>query len=211
MAPRGVFQAACGFDCPGKLTTRTDHGEVSVNSQLNVHGYRHIYAIGDITNLAETKMAGYAGQHAAVVAENIRAQIDGNMPEATYQPLGYPMILLPLGTQRGVGQLPSPNGPTAAPPKSSPNTRAPTSSPAASPNSSASKNRTIRYPAAGTPGSAAGRLTATPGTPEIMLSGLGRCGPSTSAASRHVGTCSTRVYSTTIGRLNRPGLSVRKL
>lgn len=99
----------------GKLTTRTDHGEVSVNSQLNVHGYRHIYAIGDITNLAETKMAGYAGQHAAVVAENIRAQIDGNMPEATYQPLGYPMILLPLGTQRGVGQLPSPNGPTAAP------------------------------------------------------------------------------------------------
>jgi apoptosis-inducing factor 2 len=98
----------------GRLTERTDKGEVAVTSRLNVDGYDHVYAIGDITNMAEAKMAGYAGQHATTVAGNIRAQIAGNTPETTYQPLGYPMVLLPLGTQKGVGQLPSPDGPTPA-------------------------------------------------------------------------------------------------
>ncbi len=99
----------------GRLTPRTDRGEVPVTDRLNIEGYDHVYAVGDITALGEAKMAGYAGQHAAVVAENIRAQISGGAPEATYQPLGQPMILLPLGTEGGVGQLPSPDGPTAAP------------------------------------------------------------------------------------------------
>ncbi|MDZ7912901.1 MAG: FAD-dependent oxidoreductase [Rhodococcus sp. (in: high G+C Gram-positive bacteria)] len=98
-----------------KLTTRTARGEVPVTQRLNILGHDHVYAIGDITNLAEAKMAGYAGQHAAVVAENIKTQIAGGVPRATYEPLGYPMILLPLGTRAGVGQLPSPDGPTLAP------------------------------------------------------------------------------------------------
>jgi NADH dehydrogenase FAD-containing subunit len=86
-----------------------------VTEKLNVKGYDHVYAIGDLTDLAENKMAGFAMQHAEVVAKNIIAQIKGEEPTATYQPLGFPMILLPLGTKGGVGQLPSPDGPFVAP------------------------------------------------------------------------------------------------
>jgi NADH dehydrogenase FAD-containing subunit len=99
----------------GKLTTRTARGEIPVTDRLTIEGYENIYAIGDITDIAEAKMAGYAGQHATVVAENIKAQLNGKTPVTTYQPLGYPMILLPLGTRKGAGQLPSANGPTPAP------------------------------------------------------------------------------------------------
>ncbi|MET8361606.1 hypothetical protein [Micromonospora sp. NPDC005171] len=60
-------------------------------------------------------MAGYAMQHAEVVANNITAQLNGEQPTATYQPLPFPMILLPLGPNGGVGQLPSPEGPFVAP------------------------------------------------------------------------------------------------
>lgn len=56
-------------------------------------------------------MAGYAMQHAEVVAQNITAQLRGEQPTATYQPLPHPMILLPLGPRGGVGQLPTPDGP----------------------------------------------------------------------------------------------------
>lgn len=103
-----------GYLRDGKLTNLTERGEVAVNEHLRVGEHRHVYAIGDITNLAEAKMAGYAAQHAAVVAQNILAQIAGTEPTVSYQPPDYPMILLPLGSRAGVGQLPSENGPTFA-------------------------------------------------------------------------------------------------
>lgn len=99
----------------GGLTTRTPQGQVPVTETLNVHGYDHVYAIGDLTDVAETKMAGYAMQHAEVVAQNIIAQLRGEQPAATYQPLPHPMILLPLGPRGGVGQLPTPDGPAVVP------------------------------------------------------------------------------------------------
>jgi NADH dehydrogenase FAD-containing subunit len=99
----------------GRLTTRTPRGQVPVTKTLNVHGHDHVYAIGDITDVAEAKMAGYAGQHAEVVALNIIAQLRGEQPAATYRPLPYPMILLPLGPHGGVGQLPTPDGPAVVP------------------------------------------------------------------------------------------------
>ncbi|WP_250904928.1 FAD-dependent oxidoreductase [Nonomuraea sp. NEAU-A123] len=98
-----------------RLTTRTPQGQVPVTETLNVHGYDHVYAIGDITDVAETKMAGYAMQHAEVVAQNIIAQLRGEQPTATYEPLPHPMILLPLGPRGGVGQLPTPDGPAVVP------------------------------------------------------------------------------------------------
>lgn len=98
-----------------RLTTRTPQGQVPVTETLNVHGYDHVYAIGDITDVAEAKMAGYAMQHAEVVAQNIIAQLRGEQPTATYQPLPHPMILLPLGPRGGVGQLPTPDGPAVVP------------------------------------------------------------------------------------------------
>ncbi len=78
---------------------------------LNVKGHDTVYAVGDITDVPEAKMAGYAMQHAEVVAKNITAQLRGEQPSATYQPLPHPMILLPLGPRGGVGQLPTPDGP----------------------------------------------------------------------------------------------------
>lgn len=61
----------------GRLTARTARGHVPVTENLNVSGHDHVYAVGDITDLAETKRAGYAMKHAEVVAENIAAQLRG--------------------------------------------------------------------------------------------------------------------------------------
>ncbi|POX55109.1 FAD-dependent oxidoreductase [Streptomyces sp. Ru71] len=99
----------------GRLTGLDAYGRVPVTERLNVRGYDHVYAVGDITDVAEKKMAGHALQHAEVVARNITAQLRGERPTATYRPLSHPVILLPLGTRGGVGQLPSPEGPFAAP------------------------------------------------------------------------------------------------
>ncbi|MEU6879499.1 FAD-dependent oxidoreductase [Streptomyces sp. NPDC046712] len=99
----------------GRLTTRTAQGRVPVTETLHVHGHEHVYAVGDITDVDEAKMAGYAMQHAEVVVKNITAQLRGEQPTATYRPLPHPMILLPLGPRGGVGQLPSPDGPFTAP------------------------------------------------------------------------------------------------
>lgn len=99
----------------GGLTTRTPRGQVRVDEKLAVHGYHHVYAIGDITDVTEAKMALHAMQHAEVVAQNITAQLRGGQPAATYRPARDPVILLPLGPRRGVGQLPTPDGPVAAP------------------------------------------------------------------------------------------------
>nr|BFE84314.1 hypothetical protein GCM10020093_069150 [Planobispora longispora] len=105
----------------GELTTRTPQGHVPVTDTLNVRGYQHVYAIGDITDVDEAKMAGYAMQHAEVVAQNILAQLRGEQPAAAYRPLPHPMILLPLGPRGGVGQLPTPDGrPSSRPRRSRP-------------------------------------------------------------------------------------------
>ena len=60
-------------------------------------------------------MAGYAMQHAEVVARNISAQLRGEQPTAIYRPSPIPAILVPLGPHRGVGQVPTPDGPSVLP------------------------------------------------------------------------------------------------
>lgn len=95
----------------GRLTERTPRGQVRVTGNLNVDGHANVYAIGDITDLAEAKMAGYAMQHAEVAAANIIAQINGETPEAVYAPSPIPSVLLPLGPKAGVGQFPGEDGP----------------------------------------------------------------------------------------------------
>ncbi|MGP4019252.1 NAD(P)/FAD-dependent oxidoreductase [Saccharopolyspora sp. 5N708] len=99
----------------GRLTTRTPQGQVPVTETLNVHGHDHVYAVGDITDVPEAKMAAHAMRHAEVVAQNITAQLRGEQPTATYRPESHPAILLPLGSRGGVGQMPTPDGPAAIP------------------------------------------------------------------------------------------------
>ncbi|MFD8820380.1 NAD(P)/FAD-dependent oxidoreductase, partial [Streptomyces sp. NPDC059627] len=76
----------------GKLTALTERGQVPVTEKLNVKGHDHVYAVGDITDVAEAKMAGYAMQHAEVVAANILAQVRGGEPGTTYTPSPIPSV-----------------------------------------------------------------------------------------------------------------------
>jgi NADH dehydrogenase FAD-containing subunit len=99
----------------GLVTARTPQGQVRVTETLNVDGHGHIYALGDLTDLAEAKMAGYAMKHAEVVAKNIIAQVRGEQPTAVYRPSPVPSVLLPLGPGGGVGQVPTPDGPAVLP------------------------------------------------------------------------------------------------
>ncbi|MFG3553639.1 NAD(P)/FAD-dependent oxidoreductase [Micromonospora sp. NPDC047557] len=102
-----------------RLTTLTAQRQVSVTETLNVHGpdgiLGHVYAIGDLTDVAEDKMAAYALRHAEVVVRNISAQLRDEQGTATYQPMPDPMILVPLGSRHGVGQMPTPDGPAVVP------------------------------------------------------------------------------------------------
>jgi NADH dehydrogenase FAD-containing subunit len=98
----------------GRLVRLTERGTVPVTERLSVEGHDHVYAIGDIVDLPDPKMASYAMTHAEVVASNIRAQLAGDQPATVYRPTPDRRILLPLGPHLGVGQLPTPDGPAAA-------------------------------------------------------------------------------------------------
>jgi apoptosis-inducing factor 2 len=103
-----------GYLADGHLTPLTDQGMIPVTGHLNVPGYDHVYAIGDVADLPDPKMASYAMEHAMIVASNIKAQLAGGQADAVHTPTLDRRILIPLGTQAGVGQLPAPDGPTAA-------------------------------------------------------------------------------------------------
>ncbi|WP_143220782.1 NAD(P)/FAD-dependent oxidoreductase [Actinomadura sp. CNU-125] len=89
---------------------RTGDGRLRVTGRLNVHGHDHVYALGDITDVPEAKMAGHAMRHADVIAANIAAQVRGDAPESVYEPSPVRGILLPLGPAGGVGQFPGEDG-----------------------------------------------------------------------------------------------------
>jgi apoptosis-inducing factor 2 len=83
---------------------RTSHGYLEVTPQLQVRGFEHVYALGDIADI-DINRAGVAARQAPVVAANITAQISGSEDRAAYAP-GPPVILLPLGPAGGASQLP---------------------------------------------------------------------------------------------------------
>ncbi|QFG23328.1 NAD(P)/FAD-dependent oxidoreductase [Actinomadura sp. WMMB 499] len=89
---------------------RTGDGRLRVTERLNVHGHDHVYALGDITDVPEAKMAAHAMRHADVIAANIGAQVRGEPPAAVYEPSPVRFILLPLGPEGGVGQAPGDDG-----------------------------------------------------------------------------------------------------
>ena len=73
-------------------------GKVKVNEFLQVAGHRHIYAVGDINSVQETKQAAAARKQGIIAAENIIASLCGERMK-TYEPKGYTEIRLPLGPQ----------------------------------------------------------------------------------------------------------------
>jgi NADH dehydrogenase FAD-containing subunit len=88
---------------------RTPAAQLRVDEYLRLDGQDRMFAVGDITALDEPKMAGRAGRHADVVADNIRALINGEPVRAVYEP-SPPVILVPLGPDGGAAQLPGSDG-----------------------------------------------------------------------------------------------------
>jgi NADH dehydrogenase FAD-containing subunit len=84
---------------------RRADGHLEVTPELRLAGQERVFAIGDVTALPEPKRGGLAGQHADVVAANIKALIEGGAELTTYTPPPL-LILLPLGPAGGVSQLP---------------------------------------------------------------------------------------------------------
>ena len=79
-------------------------GRIQVTNMLNVVGYETVFAIGDITDVPESKRASAARAHAAVVAKNITSLIAGRPATTTYTPAAE-LIVLPLGPDGGASQL----------------------------------------------------------------------------------------------------------
>ncbi|MDQ7807522.1 FAD-dependent oxidoreductase [Amycolatopsis sp. A133] len=105
-----------GYLEDGALVELTERHTVPVDAHLNVVGHRNVYALGDIADLPDAKMATHAQTQAPVVVENIRARLRGEQPGSVYEPASVPRIFLPLGTKAGVGQLPGPEGAAVAAP-----------------------------------------------------------------------------------------------
>jgi NADH dehydrogenase FAD-containing subunit len=98
------------------VVSLTDDGLVPVDEHLNVVGQGRIFALGDIADLTDPKMATWAQTQAPVVIENITGMLEGRAPAAVYESATQQRIFLPLGTNAGVGQLPHPLGSVAPAP-----------------------------------------------------------------------------------------------
>lgn len=84
--------------------SRRPDGHVRVTDHLAVVGQTTVFAIGDITDVPESKRASAAIDHAGVVAQNISDLMEGKKPSARYLPAAE-RIVLPLGPDGGASQV----------------------------------------------------------------------------------------------------------
>ncbi|WP_435299071.1 NAD(P)/FAD-dependent oxidoreductase [Timonella sp. A28] len=84
-------------------------GRICVEPTMQVQGFDTVFAVGDVNNVPETKRAYTAMTQAKVAARNIRALIEGNPAEATYEPQRG-KIVIPLGPNGGASQLEQEDG-----------------------------------------------------------------------------------------------------
>jgi NADH dehydrogenase FAD-containing subunit len=89
----------------GLVTARQPDGRLAVTPQLRLLGQETVFAVGDVTAVPELKMARAAGEHAAVVAANVRAMIAGEEGTAEYR-AAPDAIVLPLGPAGGASYSP---------------------------------------------------------------------------------------------------------
>jgi len=85
-------------------------GRIRVAPDLRVAGFENVFALGDITDLDENKMAWHINGHVKTAAYNIRALLapnGGARKLKTYQPqTGNPKMAVTLGSRHGVVHLP---------------------------------------------------------------------------------------------------------
>jgi NADH dehydrogenase FAD-containing subunit len=86
------------------LPARRADGFIEVRPTLQVAGQTTVFALGDVST-ADSKMAGFAGRQAAIVADNINALAQGRSDLAHYKSWGV-AIAVPIGPNGGAGQFP---------------------------------------------------------------------------------------------------------
>ena len=86
-------------------------GTIAVDPTMKVVGHDKVYAVGDITDVRESKRADAARQQARVVISNISNQLEGDEADAIYQPTKE-WVILPLGPNLGASQLVDADGET---------------------------------------------------------------------------------------------------
>ncbi|GAA4556280.1 NAD(P)/FAD-dependent oxidoreductase [Planotetraspora kaengkrachanensis] len=89
-------------------TTRDANGYLRVDEHLQVIGHDRVYALGDITD-ADRNTAGGATYQGQLLAANLRTLITGEGELGTWQPLP-PIIVVPLGPEKGAAWLPGEDG-----------------------------------------------------------------------------------------------------
>ncbi len=84
-----------------------DAGQIRVDAYLRVLGKERLFALGDITDLDENKMAWHINGHVDVAKANILAAANGMAPSRAYKPMtGDPRMAVTLGRRAGVAHLP---------------------------------------------------------------------------------------------------------
>lgn len=88
--------------------TLNGDGRIKVAPDLRVIGLDHVFALGDITDLAENKMAAHINGQVKVAEANVRALLAGEAaPLKAYKPqTGNPLMGVTLGSRMGVAHLP---------------------------------------------------------------------------------------------------------
>jgi len=84
------------------------HGRTMVTPELMVVGQGSLFAVGDVTDLPENKMALHTKGHVKVVEANIRRLLqESPSPMVSYVPqTGNPLMAVTLGSRTGVSHVP---------------------------------------------------------------------------------------------------------
>lgn len=87
------LQAECG-------DLLSERGHIKVNEYLQVKGHPNIFAVGDVADIDEEKLAQNAEKHGGVVAKNIMAMESGKSMRS-YKP-GTRILIISLGPKRAM-------------------------------------------------------------------------------------------------------------
>ncbi|XP_028797377.1 apoptosis-inducing factor homolog A-like [Neltuma alba] len=114
-----TIEADVHFLCTGKQlgsawlreTILKDHldseGRIQIDQNLRVKGRNNIFAIGDITDVPELKQGANAGEHAQVVAKNLRVLIGEGKDKKLGEYKARPAVaIVSLGRKQGLAQFP---------------------------------------------------------------------------------------------------------
>ncbi|KAG9305395.1 hypothetical protein G9A89_011528 [Geosiphon pyriformis] len=89
--------------------------KVAPTLQLDHEEFPHIFAVGDITNVKETKLAYRAGAQATIVVKNIEALTSGKSKKLQAYKPGPEAIFVTIGKTNGAGLLPMLGGVVVGP------------------------------------------------------------------------------------------------